>query len=209
MISKALPDISLDDLKQMLGTARESKTLEFKRMMPAKTDKEAVQLLSAVTAFANTAGGDLVIGIDTEDGIATHIVGIPLTGYDAYKLHIEQLLASNIEPRLPPVLFHSIECGNKTHVVIIRIPQSWQAPHRVNKDNKFYGRHSSGKYPLDVSELRTAFALRRVCRGAYPTVSPSSAVEDYEWRDAEPLGTECQFDIARYPSSVIRRSAAH
>jgi len=144
----------------MLGTARESKTLEFKRMMPAKGDKEAIQFLSAVTAFANSAGGDLVIGIDSEDGIATLISGIPLAGYDGYKLHLEQLLASNVEPRLPPVAFHSVECGNNNHVVIIRIPQSWQAPHRVSKDNKFYGRHSSGKYPLDVSELRTAFALR-------------------------------------------------
>jgi predicted HTH transcriptional regulator len=160
MIPKALHNISLDDLSRMIGIACESKTLEFKRMMPAKSDKEAVQFLSAVTAFANSAGGDLVIGIDSEDGIATLISGIPLAGCNAYKLHLEQLLTSNVEPRVPPVAFHSVDCGNNNHVVVIRIPQSWQAPHRVNKDNKFYGRHSSGKYSLDVGELRTAFALR-------------------------------------------------
>src|ERR1700747_2720904 len=150
MIPKGLRDISLDDLKRMLRTVRESESLEFKRVVPAKSDKEAIQFLSTVTAFANSAGGDLVVGVDSEDGIATLIPGVPLVGYDGYKLHLERLLASNIEPRMPPVAFHSVECGDNKHVIIIRIPQTWQAPHRVNKDNKFYGRHSSGKYPLDV-----------------------------------------------------------
>jgi hypothetical protein len=37
--------------------------------------------------------------------------------------------------------------------------RSWIAPHRVKANDKFYGRNSKGKYPLDVSELRTAFML--------------------------------------------------
>jgi len=52
MIPKRLTNLSLDALTGMLCTARESKTLEFKRMMPAKGGKEAIQFLSAVTAFA-------------------------------------------------------------------------------------------------------------------------------------------------------------
>jgi hypothetical protein len=40
------------------------------------------------------------------------------------------------------------------------VQQSWLAPHRVNKNDKFYGRNSGGKYPLDVGELRNAFVLR-------------------------------------------------
>ena len=56
---------------------------------------------------------------------------------NAFKLHLEQLLAGNVK-HPAPVAFHSVECGNGNHVVIIRIPQSWQAPHRVNEDNKFF-----------------------------------------------------------------------
>ena len=114
MIPKSIHDISLDYLKRTLRNARESKTLEFKRMMPAKGDKEVIQFLSAVTAFANTAGGDLVIGVDSDDGIATNIAGIPLAGYDAYKLHLEQLLAGNVELRLPPVAFHLSSAATET-----------------------------------------------------------------------------------------------
>lgn len=37
--------------------------------------------------------------------------------------------------------------------------QSWVAPHRVRRNNQFYGRNSAGRYALDVGELRTAFTL--------------------------------------------------
>jgi hypothetical protein len=160
MISKPLGEIQLADLHGLLGDVREGKTIEYKQAMPAKTDKEVIQFLAAVSAFANTAGGDLLIGVSSVDGVACALPGIPLNGFDGEKLRLEQLLADNIEPRLPPVAFHSVECGNGQHVVIIRIPRSWLAPHRVNKNNVFYGRNSAGKYPLDVGELRDAFVLR-------------------------------------------------
>src|SRR5262249_3405101 len=108
----------------------------------------------------NSTGGDLLIGIMAEDGIAKSITGIPIAGFDDEKLRLEQLLADNIEPRLPVVGFHSVPCGNGNHVVAIRVQRSWLLPHRVLKNDKFYGRNSAGKYPLDVGELRNAFALR-------------------------------------------------
>jgi hypothetical protein len=46
-------------------------------------------------------------------------------------------------------------------VLIVRVPKSWNAPHvaKFQKHWRFYSRNSAGKYPLDVGELRTAFAL--------------------------------------------------
>jgi len=160
MISKPLDQIQLADLKNLLGNVRESKTIEYKQAMPAKTEKEVIQFLAAVSALANTAGGDLLIGITSTDGIASAINGIPLAGFDSEKLRLEQLLADNIEPRLPPLAFHSVACGNGNHVIVIRVQQSWLSPHRVTKNDEFYGRNSAGKYPLDVGELRNAFGLR-------------------------------------------------
>jgi hypothetical protein len=160
MLQKQLEKIDLTDLKRVLGVAQESKTLEFKQMMPAKSDREVIQFLATVSAFANATGGDLLIGITAAEGVATAIGGIPLAGFDDEKLRLEQLLADNIEPRLPVIGFHSIPCGNGNHVVVVRVQRSWLAPHRVLKNDKFYGRNSAGKYPLDVGELRNAFALR-------------------------------------------------
>ncbi|RTL51778.1 MAG: ATP-binding protein [Bradyrhizobiaceae bacterium] len=160
MIHKKLENIDPGDLKNLLGMAQESKTLEFKQAMPAKSDREVIQFLSAVSAFANAAGGDLLIGITAEDGIATALSGVPLAGFDDEKLRLEQLMADNIQPRLPVVGFHSVPCGDANHVIVVRVQRSWLAPHRVTKNDKFYGRNSGGKYPLDVGELRSAFALR-------------------------------------------------
>jgi hypothetical protein len=160
MIPKPISQIKLVDLTNLIGNVREGKTIEFKEAMLARNDKEVIQFLAAISALANSAGGDLIIGISSDDGIASTIRGVPLAGYDGEKLRLEQLLADNIEPRLPAVTFHSVECGGGNHIVIIRVAQSWLSPHRVTKNDKFYGRNSGGKYPLDVGELRNAFVLR-------------------------------------------------
>jgi hypothetical protein len=78
---------------------------------------------------------------------------------DAEKLRLEQLLANNIEPRLPRIDLEAVGCAEGRHVLVIRSHKSWIGPHRVTVNDKFYGRNSAGKYPLDVSELRSAFVL--------------------------------------------------
>jgi hypothetical protein len=57
MISKPIHQLKLADLQTLIGSARESKTLEFKREMPAGTSDEKIKFLAAVSALANTAGG--------------------------------------------------------------------------------------------------------------------------------------------------------
>ena len=160
MLPKSLDKIQLADLQRLIGNVRESKTLEFKQSMPAKNDKEIIQFLASVSAFANTAGGDLLVGLAAEDGVASAFAGVRLAEFDRDTLRYEQLLADNIEPRLPPVTMHSVPCGADNHILIIRTARSWLGPHRVTKNDKFYGRNAGGKYPLDVGELRQAFTLR-------------------------------------------------
>ena len=45
------------------------------------------------------------------------------------------------------------------YAIVIKIGQSWISPHRVTLGgfDKFFSRTSIGKFPMDVSELRTAF----------------------------------------------------
>lgn len=40
------------------------------------------------------------------------------------------------------------------HAIVVRVNRSWQAPHRVRTNDKFYGRHDSGKFPITVGEIR-------------------------------------------------------
>jgi len=159
MIPKPIHEITLDDLNALIGLVRESKTIEFKREMQAKTRDEVVKFLAAVSSFANTGGGDLLIGVEARAGLATAIPGVAFADVDAEQLRLSQLLATSVEPRLPRIDIEAIACGGNRHVLVIRAQQSWLAPHKVKTDERFYGRNSAGKYPLDVSELRTAFVL--------------------------------------------------
>jgi hypothetical protein len=90
------------------------------------------------------------------------IDGMELDNPDDEKLKLENIIRSGIEPRIPDIAIHLLKINDtKCYILLIRVKRSWNAPHRVSfKDHsKFYGRNSAGKYPLDVSELRTAFML--------------------------------------------------
>ncbi|HEY3800299.1 MAG TPA: ATP-binding protein [Caulobacteraceae bacterium] len=159
MISKSINEIELSDLLALKGTARESKTLEFKRELPTR-DGGARKLVASVTGLANASGGDLVLGVVEKAGVAVDVPGVLLPDIDAYKLQIEQVIASLVEPPLPRVDLREIDCGYGRWAIVIRVAQSWTGPHRSRADNHFYVRTSAATVPLGVSELRAAFGLR-------------------------------------------------
>jgi hypothetical protein len=158
MLPKPIDQIDLTDLQALLGNAQESKTLEFKREL-ANDNNGKTKLLAGISALANTAGGDFLIGVAAENGLATALPGIHLPDLDAEKQRIENLLRDCLEPRLPRIDIHPVALGDDKYVLVLRVPFSWIGPHRVTRDNVFYGRHSAGIKPLDVQELRTAFTL--------------------------------------------------
>jgi len=53
-----------------------------------------------VTAFANTAGGHLVIGIEEADGVAAALRGITSSPADDEIRRLESILENGVEPRL-------------------------------------------------------------------------------------------------------------
>jgi Schlafen, AlbA_2 len=161
VIPKPLEKITLEDLQALLGRARENKTLEFKRELP---DGKAgsLKVLAGVSAMANTAGGDFVIGVADEDGVASGLLGIEVESVDRYKQSLEQILTSWLEPKLPRFDIHEVACDGGRWVFIIRIARSWVGPHRVTSDNHFYVRTSTSTVSLDVADLRTAFGQREV-----------------------------------------------
>ena len=72
MIRKPIDQIGTADLQALVADAvAESKTIEYKQEMPGGTREEKIKFLAAVSSFANTAGGDLLIGVPAQDGIPT------------------------------------------------------------------------------------------------------------------------------------------
>ena len=161
MTAKSLSAVDRGDIEALIGVP-ESKTLEYKREMPAKDKEGITKLLASVTSFANTGGGDLLIGITEDHGLAAAIAGVQCADPETERLRLLHLLKDHAEPRIPGIELTTIPCDDDRVVILIRTPRSWLAPHRVKTDNKFYGRTSAGKYPLDVAEIRNAFLLSDV-----------------------------------------------
>ena len=160
MISKPIHEIDRTVLQGLVDNeVHEGKTIEYKRELPGHADSEKVPFLATLSSFANTAGGDLLLGVAAEDGVPKALDGIEIANLDKQKLRIEQIVANGLEPRLPRINLQPVEVAEKRYVLVVRVPRSWVAPHRVRKNDKFYGRNSAGKYPLDVGEVRTAFTL--------------------------------------------------
>jgi len=137
----------------------EDKFIEYKLTLPGVEEKDKAEFLGDVTSFANTAGGHIVYGMLAVDGIAKELRGSLTKSLDSDKLRLENLIRDGIEPRLPSVSVRPVDLEASNPAIVICIPRSWLAPHRVKMNSRFYGRNSAGKYPLDVAQLREAFLL--------------------------------------------------
>ena len=64
-----------------------------------------------------------------------------------------------LQPRIANLQVKTMPLSQGGAVLVIRIPRSYNPPHRVifMGKNRFWARSSAGKYQLDVDELRTIF----------------------------------------------------
>ncbi|MGI0014366.1 MAG: AlbA family DNA-binding domain-containing protein [Nitrososphaera sp.] len=160
MISRPFDAIAFEDITALKdGLVPESRTLEYKLDLPNDADSGRIPFLAEVCAFANTSGGDIVFGIYEEGGVPADLKGLEVVDRDSSLLKFEQIIRTGLEPILQNVRLKFVPGQQNKSFLVVRVPRSWNGPHRVSyKDHsKFYGRNSAGKYPMDVSELRTAF----------------------------------------------------
>lgn len=159
MLHKAdLRDVIFADLQALKNNQiPESHTLDFKRDFPF--DKDArTSLACDVVAFANTRGGDLILGADEEGGCISRFVPVKLENRDEALRSLQSALVDLIEPKIPGIHIETVDVpDDEGCIVIVRTPPSFQAPHRVRKNGVFYTRTSTGIDPMDVTTLRSAF----------------------------------------------------
>lgn len=157
------PDVAFEDIVEthILGLIEsgvgERHTIEYKRELPPGGDEAKREFLADASSFANAGGGDLVFGIEAEDGVPVRLRPLQLSP-DQDGLRFEQAIRDGVSPRVPGVRIRAIAVSGG-QVLLIRIPRSWSGPHAVTYKGafRFYARTSAGKYPLDVGELRSAF----------------------------------------------------
>ncbi len=134
----------------------ESHTLDYKRDFPFEPPGR-VSLAADVVAFANTRGGDLILGADEKGGVIVDFAPIQLSDPDKDLLTLQSALTDLIEPKVPGIHLRAIPVPDGGYIVVVRTPPSYQAPHRVRKGGAFYTRTSTGNDQMDITTLRSAF----------------------------------------------------
>lgn len=165
---KTITELQSDDLT-ILKTVVEGWYVEYKSKLVA-----ASALAKSVSAFANTHGGWLFLGVKEEsknNPVAAEFPGIPDQDLDGA---LQRLRHSTSEHLNPTPFFETrilrgpcveIDLAEGVSVVAVEIPQSHTAPH-VHRDGRIY---------------------RRVADGSEPKHETDRFVLDQLWRRAEPI----------------------
>lgn len=162
MIERPLDDISLADIEALHTYVRsEGPTLDYKESFPSADHKGVRDFLADVTAFANTDGGDIVVGVrEDKNGVAAEILGIDRSGLDEGLRRIDDQLRNCVDPRVPSFRVREIPLVDGRVLLVMRVGASLIAPHRVvfDKSSRFFRRANRGNYEMSTAELRQAFA---------------------------------------------------
>lgn len=103
------------------------------------------QLAAEIVAFANTEGGNLIVGVSDEG----EIIGV--TNLDKEMQRIDNICANNCEPTVYTTI-EKLGIDDKK-ILIVKIPKGTQRPYRTNR-GIHYIRTASGKRIASPGELR-------------------------------------------------------
>lgn len=167
MIEKPLDAIEAADLAALsTRQVTERRTLDYKRDLKFASRDDRKEFVADVLSFANASGGDIVFGMDEAKDGAGGKLGYPepplgtslWAADDEVKRAMEQCVRDSTDPRLPSVDVRIVDGGFPSgKVVVVRVPKSPAGPHVSLLDQRFYSRATTGKYQLDVRQLRSAF----------------------------------------------------
>jgi hypothetical protein len=106
-----------------------------------------------VSAFANSAGGQIIYGIEEKDQKPRKID----QGSDLTREWIEQVIDSNVQPRVDGLVITPISISSGRNAYVLTIPQALgRAPHQA-PDKKYYKRQNFQSVPMEDYEIRDAF----------------------------------------------------
>lgn len=157
----AIDSITEADLQELIDNGvAEGRDIDFKAQSWGNADKDKHEFLADISAFANTVGGHIVVGMQERNGIAHALPGLSINP-DQERLRLEQLAQNGLQPRIRGLGIQAVLLANGHHALVIRVPRSWNPPHRViaQGSNRFWARAGNGKYQPDVDQLRELFAV--------------------------------------------------
>lgn len=160
MFTKHVSQLTYSDIDDLVNIRkeREGYHLDYKCEF-GNLDKAKKELSKDITAFANTSGGYLVIGVDKHYKIS----GIdPIIQNKSIDEWINQILSSNLEPQLfyfdPKVIL--IPESDKV-IVVIHVPESTKKPHIVTEWNNYFIRINDSSKSANHSQIKDMFEFSK------------------------------------------------
>jgi hypothetical protein len=156
-----LDQIDEGQLQRLIdGKTAEGRDVEYKRNTYGNADKDYGEYLADISSFANTIGGDIIIGMNAKAGVPKGFVPLQINPDDEI-LRLENVARSGLQPRIYGLAIREIPIAKGGSVLVVRIPRSYNQPHRIVRQgtgyHRFHARSSAGKYEPNVDELRLLF----------------------------------------------------
>lgn len=149
----------------------ENLNLEYKSADSlGKSDGKKKEISKDVSAFANSDGGVIIYGIKeydekTKRHLPEKVDSIDRTNFS--KEWLEQIINSNIHPRIPNLIIKSINLSAESNRVVYAVEISkGNTAHQAN-DKRYYKRYNFESVPMDDYEIkdilnRTQFPLLEI-----------------------------------------------
>ena len=150
----------------------ESLILDYKAGVALlKRNGRAREVSKDVSAMANAAGGIIIYGIGEHEkkSLQHRPAGFsPVNRRECSKETLEQIISSNIQPRISGIKIHPIPLdSDPAHVAyVVTIPQS-DTVHQATKSKRYYKRFNFESVPMEDYEVRDVLN-----RSAHPNVEP-------------------------------------
>jgi hypothetical protein len=135
-----------------------------------KSDKKKSEIAKDVSAMANASGGTVIYGIKESKHVPQKIT--PINRDDFSKEWLEQIINSNISPKIAGLKITSISVDDESGVVyVVNIPQGNTA-HQNSYDCKYHRRYNFEILAMKDYEIRDAMN-----RTKHPTIELQFEIE--------------------------------
>ncbi len=144
------------DLQRLVDEGlEESLTLDYKASPSlSREGKNPEELCKDVSALANSAGGQLIYGIEEDKATAKPSkVDDGVVDPKITKEWIEQILNSKVQPRMDGVRIDRVDMETGNFGYVITVQQSQIGPHQA-PDGKYYKRFNFQSVPMHDYEIR-------------------------------------------------------
>jgi Putative DNA-binding domain len=148
----------LKDVRELIAAEqREGTRIDYKGDISNQDNWQA-----AVASFANTFGGLIVFGMETNGDLPTNLSGFVPKGETSMRL--TNAIVSRVQPRPEfSIRVSKLNTDPLREVAVLRVAEGWNTPYMYSKDgeHRIYLRAESRKSEADYLQLRSLFEKGR------------------------------------------------